>query len=290
MSQSWVWALLVGLAVTGCKNRQGGEGGGGAGGGAEGGQGQGGEGAVPASSESLADVFVRGASSTVALGGPLYGGGDTLYQERDTADDTRAHQIVEDAVATNSIVTDGMCVTFDWAGLSATITFTSCVLEATGQPLDGALTFTVTINPTSFALDFAALTLGDNTTDGNVTVSFTGDGMLGRTTDADLTFTTPEGATHFTLADGRLTVAASSITLNGAGTITTGSVDGSYDVASVLWAQGDKCPSGGSVTLDEASSPAVKVTFLPTTPADGNVEYKVGNFPAVVQPLPVCAP
>jgi hypothetical protein len=37
--------------------------------------------------------------------------------------------------ATNSIVTDGACVMFDWAGLTASITSIDCTLEATGPCL-----------------------------------------------------------------------------------------------------------------------------------------------------------
>ncbi len=283
---------LLLLSLTAACNRRDGQTDGGAGGGGTGGSGaEGGAGGASAqSAEPLASEAVEATAATISLAAPLFLGGDQLRQEQDSADDNRAQDLVEDAVATNSIVTEAACVTFDWSGLTASITFTDCTLEATGLPLDGGITFTVTINPTSFALDFEQLTMGPSTVDGSVAVSFTGDGMLGRTTTADLTLSDGAETTHFTLTGGRLDVEAGSVSANGSGTISTSALDAAYEVDDVSWAQGDRCPSGGTLALDQEGLPNVTVTFLPTTPSDGAVEVQIGSFPSFTEVLAFCAP
>ena len=281
--------LLTLLSASACRRDRGNDGGGGAGGGDTGGSGGAG-GSGTQNAEPLASAVIEATAASIAMAGPLYLGGDQLHQQKDTAGEDVAQDLVEDAVATNSIVTDGGCVTFDWSGLSASITFTNCTLEATGLPLDGGLSFAVTINPTAFALDLDQLTVGPSTVDGSVAVNFTGDGMLGRTTSADITLTDGASTTHFTLEDGRLDVGERSISARGTGTITTGAIDAAYDADDVTWLQGDKCPSSGTIMLEQVGLPAITLTFLPTTPTDGAVEVKVGSFPSGTEVLSFCAP
>ena len=288
--------LLTLLLVSACRRNQDNDGGGGLGAGdsttgsGSGNGGGGAGGAAAPSAEPLASAVVEATAAAIAMAGPLYIGGDQLHQEQDSADEDRAQNLVEDAVATNSIVTDGTCVAFDWMGLTCEITFTECTLEATGLPLDGGLTFTVTITPTAFVLDLDQLTLGPSTADGSVAVNFTGDGMLGRTTSADLTLSTGAAMTHFTLEGGRLNVDPGMISARGSGTITTGALDAAYDADAVTWVQGDKCPSSGTIELAQEGLPTMTVTFLPTTPDDGAVEVTVGNFPSVSEVLTFCVP
>lgn len=122
--------------------------------------GAGGEEAPPASTEPLASAVTEGTAIAVALATPLFADGDRLRQERDTATEGRAQELVENGVAGNSIVTSSGCVSFAWSGLSATITFAGCTMEATGLPLDGTMTLGATIDPTSFEMSFAPLTIG----------------------------------------------------------------------------------------------------------------------------------
>jgi adhesin HecA-like repeat protein len=278
--------LFVLVAVASACDGGTGEGAGGGGGS----DGNGGGGANAQSAEPLASEAVEATAATIALAAPLFLGGDQLRKEQDSADEARGRALIEDAVATNSIVTSAACVTFDWSGLTVSVTFDACTLEATGLPLDGAITLTATIKPTAFSLAFEQLTMGTSSVDGTVAVSFVGEGMMGRTTTADLTVTEDGATTQFTLTDGRLDVEDGVITANGSGTIATSTVDASYEVDGVRWAQGEKCPSGGTLTLDEADLPRITVTFFPTTPSDGTVDVKVGNLPTTSEVLGFCAP
>ncbi len=285
-----VLATLCVLAFA-CRDRgadgEGGAGGASSGTGAEGGAG----GAAVESAAELADATVRGAAVSLSLAAPLFADGDQLYQEKDLATDNRARDLVENGVAGNSIVTDGGCVTFDWMQLTVVITFTGCQLETLGLPLDGVLTLSVTKNPTAFIMTFTDLMFGPTNVNGSVAVNFTGDGDMGRTTDAALTFQGAQGTTAFVLEDGRLSVdAAGAVTANGSGSIANGPLSATYGLTDVVWLQGDSCPSSGTLALDEASTPPMTITFLATTPVDGNVEIAVGPLPATTQALPFCAP
>lgn len=126
---------------------------------------------------------------------------------------------------------------------------------------------------------------------GNVSIAFSGDGVAGRSTDADLMFTNASGTTHLVLVDARATADdAGVITANAGGSVTTSTLDATFQLANVTWAQGDFCPSGGTLVLDESQAPVVTIEFLASTPVDGTVSVKVGGAPATTQVLGFCAP
>ncbi|MBK8941473.1 MAG: hypothetical protein IPM79_28670 [Polyangiaceae bacterium] len=281
-------ALLVVMLAAGCKNRGGGSGGGGAGGSGEGGLGTGGAPEVPASTEPLTDAATQGLTALRDLGAPLVAGQDQVDAEGQGAGDTRIRELVEEAVAGNSIVTDGTCVAFAWSGLSVTVTMTDCTLEASGLPVDGALTLAVGFTPTTFTLAFSSLTLGDTAVDGEVAMTVTDDS---RPTDADLTFTTASGASHLVLSDLSIEVNVDSASLSGSGTIDSGALSGSLELDAVTWVLGDACPSLGSMTVDEDGvAPPTTLTFTAYTPIDGTVEVQIGAWPSSTMTLPFCAP
>jgi len=240
-----------------------------------------------ANAEALVDGVVRGLADAVALTAPMRGDGATLFQQRDRANEGDVHNLVENAVARDSVVTDGGCTTFAWDGLSVTITFDACTAEETGLPLDGSLTLAVSINPTTFSFTFTDLTIGTTSIAGSLSLAFTGGGDLGgtarQTVNADLTI----DDVHLVLTDLQVAGNGAAYTLSGTGSIQTPAVDADLTFDQVAWNTGDCRPSGGSVAF---SSPGLTGTaeFLPTTPADGVVRITIPPLPSFDYTLPAC--
>lgn len=235
---------------------------------------------TPESAAPFAAAFSQGAGSAVALGAPLVTHGTDL-EGRDAAGEDDAHTAVENGVSRDSVVTDPACVAYSWAGLSVTITFTDCVLETTGQSLDGALTLAVELAPVVFTLTFDSLAIDADTTDGTIALSWTGpDGSPGVGFDVDLTYTTAGAASHIVLQDFTVIADATSAVIAGSGSLQSGAIDASFDATDVTWTTGNCHPTSGSVEYEDGGAWPVTITFLPTTPADGIVEVQVGPFPS----------
>ena len=104
----------------------------------------------PEDAEAL-DLVIQALAASAALTGPLVPEGEMLRDDSrlDTPEmrEDTARERIESGVSGNSIVTDETCVGYDWSGLMATITFTDCIMEATGAPLTGALTLAVGLFP-----------------------------------------------------------------------------------------------------------------------------------------------
>lgn len=255
----------------------------------------------PADVETFATA-TRAFGVAAALGGPLIAETQMLRDEAGTMDDasrrTRAQTRIETAVSGNSVVEPATCAAFSWTRLSATITFTGCTLEATGEPIDGSLTLAVSFFPTEVTLTFTALTIGTISLDGSLTLNVGGEcqsGDLGCTPcpDGDTTciemrqaqislsgdLTIDDGGTTLVAVDGLSLVAdAAGVTVNGTLTVGTTEVVG----ADLYWALGDCMPTSGTATLTDSST---TLTFLPTTPATGNVAVMIGMIPLGEQML-----
>lgn len=275
--------------------------------------------AEPAPSEAMIAVST-GISAAAALAAPMVQDAEQL---RDTPDalpgaarEGATRTRVEDGVAGNSIVTDPACVTFDWTAireLRVTITFASCTLEATGEPLDGMLSMQVLFGPSRVAMEFTALTIGTIDIDGSLELAVGGVCRVGdttcvrcadadttcmaaqanqRTLNADLTVSSGAGFA-ITLDAVQIDADATGRTINGAGTIASTAFTGTFTATDVFANTGDCLASGGSVDLDDGrvwlGVPVITtMTFLPTTPADGEVYLQVNGFPdiAAVPPPP----
>jgi len=266
---------------------------------------------LSAEAEAALGALVEGLTASVALGAPLVEDGEGLRDDPDsgTAGDLRngaARDRIENGVARDSIVTDAACVTFDWRLLTATITFTGCTLELTGESLDGVLVLRVTFGPVVFAMTFEDLVVGDTTIDGTVAMAFGGrctaedpecvqcrdddpecaeEQESQRTLTADLTITT--GTTFaLTLEEIEVVIVDSgTTTISGAGSISSESIEGDLTFTDVTFATGDCLPTSGTVLLDDGSPFTTTITFLPTTPATGEVTVQIGAFPSVTTAL-----
>ncbi len=247
------------------------------------------DGEVPASAGPFVGAFAQGAGAAVALGGPFVPDGDTLNR-RDGRGEGDAQNAVEAAISGNSVVTEGACVAYLWDGLSVTVTFTDCVLEATGGSLDGAVTLAVTLVPLEFTMTLADLQIDGTGFDGELSLAWSGGGDLGggnptRVYTVDLTFTAEGGATTLVLEDVTVESSGGTVTIDGAGSLDVGTVVASFTMAAIGWETGNCLPTSGSITYDDGGPFPVTLTFLPNTPIDGIVRVQVGGFPAVEQPL-----
>lgn len=270
---------------------------------------------LSAEAESALSAFVEGLSAAVALGAPLVQDGEALRDDPSsgTAGDARdrsARDRVENGVAGDSIVTDAACVAFDWDRLTVAITFTGCALEQTGESLDGVLSMTISFGPVVLSMTFEDLAVGETTLDGTVTMAFGGQCMDGdpdctpceegdeecaaaeerqRTLTADLTV--ESGGSFAATLDGLVVVVGDdgSVSLDGAATVASESFSGDLVLTTVTFAAGDCLPSAGTLALNDGSPLTTTLTFLPATPATGEVRVQIGPFPATTAALfPPC--
>jgi hypothetical protein len=248
------------------------------------------------------EALTEGLSAAQALTGPTVDGGETLRDRHEgdavTRDDAQA--AAEDAISGNSVVIDETCVMYAWsAGLevSGTVTFTDCVLEATGETIDGTATLRVGLAPTSFAFEFSALTIGDLTLDGSVAILFGGGCPSGtgrdtcencrdndpacqemrvdqRTLTADLTMTISGEALEVVLDELTLTTDATGTTINGMGTVTEQGQSSSITATAVHFDPGGCLPVSGTLALSGGTPFEGTITFLATTPEDGAVQVE----------------
>jgi len=264
---------------------------------------------VPPEAQSALVALVGGTGGAVALGAPL------LPQAEALRDDSRldsplmrddaARESVVAGVSGMSVVTDPMCVTYTWSGLSVNIAFASCTLEATGLPLDGMLGLAVSFAPIEIRMTFAALQVGDLSLDGMVGIRTGGGCPMGmdtclncRDTDptcmemrapqqtifADLTVSLTEDFT-ITIMDGTVTHDAAGSAVSGIGMVTGGSLAGTFDAMALQWAMGQCLPSSGTLVYTPPTGAPITVTFLSTTPETGAVEVTLPPFPTTTQVL-----
>ena len=251
------------------------------------------------------DLALQALAASAALAGPLVPEGEMLRDDSrldspDMREDT-ARERVESGVSGNSIVTDETCVGYAWAGLMVTITFTDCVMEATGEPLTGMLTLGVALFPTQFNMTFTDLQIGALGLDGNVSLLLgggcrEGDGGCApcrdvdpecaemranqQTLSADLTI---ESGTTATLAIEGMEIVYESgtgATVNGTAEITSPTSSGTLTGTDVHWNPMECLPSSGTLTYD-STGPTTTVEFQATTPTTGNVLVTIPPFPQV---------
>lgn len=232
--------------------------------------------------------------TAAALTAPLVSDAETLRDVGGRMDgearDSTARDRVESGVSGNSVVTEPSCTTYDWRALTVTITFAGCVLEATGESLDGVVTLAVSFHPTTLALTMEGLSVADTTVDGALTLNVGGEcapemaGCLAcrdgdaecaamrasqRTVTGSLTVTSG-GTTTLSIEEITVSSDASGTTVSG-----TATIDGSAVVATdVFWATGDCLPTSGAVSV---ASLGGTIRFLPATPATGEVEVTVST-------------
>jgi len=291
---------LVALAIAGCGDD----------GGADGEDAGGAAGLAP-EAESATAAVVRGLGAAQALTGPLVGDGENLRDDSSRRDlgEGDVQTRVEDSVSGSSIVTDAACTTYAWTELTATITFTDCVLEATGETLDGIVELTVTLYPTTFQATLTSLVVGDLTMDGTVQLVLGGRCREGdasctpcrdgdatcarmreeqRTLLVDVSFTYDGEDTSLAVDSLGVEADATGATLSGNGSVTTTSADATFTASMLHWNQGECLPSSGTLTYDDGTL-AATITFLPTTPDDGVVQVQVGMLPPFEEMLlPPC--
>jgi hypothetical protein len=264
---------------------------------------------VPPESEEAIQALVAGTSGSVALGAPLIPEAEALRDDSrldmPLMRDTAVQESVEMGVSGNSIVTDPMCVTYAWSGSMVDITFASCTMEATGEPLNGAMQLAVSFAPTEMRMTFTALTIGDLGLDGTVGVRTGGNCPTGmdtcldcRDTDttcmqmrepqqtiyADITISL-EDTFSLTVADGTVSNDATGSTLSATGSIDSSTLNGSYAATSLHWNMMECLPSSGQIVYTPEGGTAVTLTFLPTTPATGEVDVNYGTFHVGTQAL-----
>ncbi len=245
---------------------------------------------VPASAAAVAEAFSAGGGAAVGLGAPFVGDGEDL-NGRDGAGEADGRNATENAISGNSVVTDPACVAYAWAGLSVTVTFTGCVLEMTGDSLDGVVALGVTLNPAAFTMTLDGLAIGGDSFDGSASLTWTDGAGPSPALDVDLTYTSGGSSTHLVLQDVAVEATATSASVSGSGTLETGGVSATLTLDAVTWQTGECHPTSGSLTYEDGGPFPVTITFLPTTPADGIVEVQVNGFPsAPVELLAPCIP
>jgi hypothetical protein len=227
----------------------------------------------------VVQVTTTGIGVAAALGTPLAETAEGLHRDRPDQAETRRR--VEQGVAGDSIVTVPSCVAFAWSELAATLTFTDCVAELNGLTLDGAVGLAVATEPeASITITLTALQVNGATFTGTVVVGWVGSpGSPGVLAEADLQFTSADGAATVTLEAIRALVTPASVTIGGTGHLQTDSLDMDFTLDGLTWQVGDCLPSGGTLTYQDGPVTVV-VTFLPTTPETGAVQVKVGPLPA----------
>jgi hypothetical protein len=257
-------------------------------------------------------ALTRGISTAAALAGPLVAEGqmlrdDTRAEMPGTERRTTAQERLENGISGNSIVTDPACVAFDWnlIRVIVTVTFTGCIMEATGESLDGQIVLDVNFGPTEFILTFNSLMIAEVGLDGEVGLR-----LGGTCGDADPECVTcPDGDTacaemqanqrtmwaavsfslgedfNIVLTDMQLDNDGLGSTVSGAGTITSPSFSGTFTANALRWNVMECLPAAGSLVYSPAAGPQATATMLATTPTDGVVSLEVPPLPVVPYPL-----
>ncbi len=192
---------------------------------------------------------------------------------------------IEAAISALVAVRD--CVSLRWTLAAATVQFSDCRIPSTEQRLDGSLSVRVRPLDRSVELTLDDLTLGPDAFDGSMTFYVTGPiGALAFFVDANLTVA--NGPTSFVVEGLHLDVGIDGVALTGEGDVMSPTVDASATADQLHWILGDCLPSSGTVSFDDGRVRG-DITFLPATPATGEVELRVGNLPPVtIDVFPTC--
>jgi hypothetical protein len=247
-------------------------------GGGCGGNGGGEQPELPASVETTAHAATRAAGTTAAFGAPLFETAKGLHMDLPAEGETRWR--IEEAVAGNSVVSDPSCVSFDWEGLVASVTFTSCTLELNGAVADGSVSMDVVLQPeSSIEIVFEGLVVDGVAVDGTVLVE-----ASGRRDDpwaslsSQLVFEGADGSAEVDLDELSVTTGPHSTAVGGQGHLADDSLETDFTLSALAWERGDCIPSSGSISYTEESQ-TIAITFLGTTPGTGAVEVQVGSLP-----------
>jgi hypothetical protein len=164
----------------------------------------------------------------------------------------------------------GSCVDASMNGATVTATFAAgCTVR--GSTISGQLTVTVqktggtiTVSVTFVDVEVDGLPLA-----GSAQLLTTGDGSY------QVTYDLTSDTTHVA-GDVGLVGTTAQVTLTGNVTTTSGDRSGSTALDSVVYVLGDCYPSGGTIAVASERFTGT-ITFLATTPQDGDVEITVGR-------------
>lgn len=262
---------------------------------------------VPASAEPVAVAFTQGAGIVVGVGASLASTGNGIS---DDATEEEAKGDIEDGVggegdnnrnaAPNGVpdfatlsrslaLENPECVTLTWVGLTATITYNQCI-NSDGATINGAITLGLQLIPLRFFVAFDQLTVDTVSYDGEIGLAFTGPvGMRSVSLDADFSY---NDGTQNELDLSNLSIAVNQVTggtnvvVNGSGSVVTPEVSATVQAGGITW-DGECLPTSGSLAYNSGLT-AATITFLETTPVDGEVIVSVGSFTTQTQLLPPC--
>lgn len=237
--------------------------------------------------QSTTQAITASATTAVSFTAPISVASDAGSPDAPLGD-MEVKAMVETSVAQSGIVVDPNCVSYSWAGLTATATFTDCVLVVSGATLDGTMSLTVTTMPLGVSFGFTDLMVGGSSVDGSIGLYLAGKlGALEAHLEADLDIANGGRSVSFdplsVVADG------SGVTASGhAGVVGTAESE-EADIDDLHWNYGVCLPVSGSISFEEGTIP-ITVTFLATTPEDGVVLVQIGSQPAakmqLMQPCP----
>ncbi len=196
-----------------------------------------------------------------------------------------ARDRIEAAIRT--LATSAGCLSLDWAMTTVTVRFDHCRIPETDELLDGSLSLRVRVVDPAVVVTTDRLAIGDEVFHGTVT-AYPKPPLSALTlgVDADLTREDPLA----TVRVSGLTVAATAegVTVAGSGNVITDRLDADITMNQLHWELGDCLPSSGSLSFVDGSLSGV-ITFLPTTPATGEVRLRIAPFPASTTKLfPAC--
>lgn len=246
---------------------------------------------VPDSVEPLLATFAGAGATITEVAAPLSQSGVSA-----DSGETTAKSDVQEGLGGNrsdgdqpAALSDPACVSFAWAGLTATVTYDQCVSEETGAVIDGGITVGMTLIPVSFSITFDNLTIGPNLFDGTVSLTFRGTAP-NITTELAFDLVVDDGTNNsIDLDQATLTVATGSVTVDGTGTFSNANSSSTFTATQVNWS-GDCLPTSGTVDFDDGTFFGT-AEFLPTTPTLGEVRIIVPPFIDSVEPIlaPGCA-
>jgi hypothetical protein len=236
----------------------------------------------------MVEALERAATLATLIAGPLVRDARLLEEMGDSADDDATiRQRIRNAVATNSIVDDAACVRFNWNLRRVVITFDECTSEHTGLTIDGQVTLSIRLQPVRLAMTFSDLTIDDVVFDGVLNLRVQrADGTFRFIVGTDLTFATEAAQNQVVLTGVTLALDPTdlSATLGGDFSIDALGVSASGTLVDLRWVLPDCHPSSGTARFI-AGSLTSEVTFLPTTPDDGNVTIRVPPLPPATTTL-----
>jgi hypothetical protein len=178
----------------------------------------------------------------------------------------------QNAVAIQQRAADGGgCVTATLSGATVAVTFgTGCSVR--GSTLSGQLSLTVTKTGGTLTVSatFVGVEVDGKALDGSLQLMTTGDGTY------QVTYNLTSGTTTVT-GDVGLVGTPGEVTLSGTLTTAGSGRSASATLAGLHYVIGDCSPSGGTATIASARF-AGTITFLATTPQDGQVEVGRGRL------------